>query len=189
MNYLAYILDILPKGLTIINYFNIFEVVATLIIIYLIIKKKYAIAEEVLVGILVVVFVYTPATKLMKYEEYILAMKAQPIAPTLQRFLIYAVPLTEFIAVILLAIPKLRTKGLYVSLAMLVVFTGYISLVQLNYYGRIPCSCGGIVQELGWEQHLIFNVFLIAVTVTALWTGQKITKKGKNEKDYKYQAG
>jgi len=76
---------------------------------------------------------------------------------------------------------------LYVSLGMLIAFTGYISLVQLNYYGRIPCSCGGIVRELSWTQHLFLNLYLIAITLTALWVGKKQRQKGQKDKGLHYQ--
>jgi hypothetical protein len=43
-------------------------------------------------------------------------------------------------------------------------FTTYIILI-LNFSSFIPCSCGGILEKLGWTEHLIFNFFLQVVVV------------------------
>lgn len=43
------------------------------------------------------------------------------------------------------------------------MFTAYI-IVILNYSSFVPCSCGGILEEMGWKEHLIFN---IAFTILA----------------------
>ncbi|MBS1567215.1 MAG: hypothetical protein JST39_22720 [Bacteroidetes bacterium] len=38
------------------------------------------------------------------------------------------------------------------------LFTGYVAvMLSLSYY--LPCSCGGILQALSWQGHLVFNVF------------------------------
>ncbi|WP_440704371.1 MauE/DoxX family redox-associated membrane protein [Chryseobacterium sp. 22543] len=144
---------------------------------------------EILIAILVVLFVYTPASKYSKYEEYVLAMKAQPLIPALKTFLIYAVPISEILAVILMATNKFRMLGLYFTLGLLVTFTAYISLVQLNYYGRIPCSCGGVIKTLSWKGHLFFNLFFITVTSIAIWLQRNIQKYEKNPTNLRFNAG
>jgi hypothetical protein len=105
----------------------------------------------------------------MTFHEYVLSMRAQPLQHWLSSFLTYAVPISELIAVVLLISGKFRKQGLYLSLGLLLIFTGYISLVQLNYYGRIPCSCGGVIRYMTWNQHLFFNLFFIAITGIAIW--------------------
>ncbi len=47
------------------------------------------------------------------------------------------------------------------------MFTGYIIII-LNYAERIPCSCGGILNKMGWHDHLIFNIFFTALGVTGV---------------------
>ena len=138
--------------------------------------KTKIILQEILVAILVILFVYTPASKLMKFHEYQLAMDAQPITAALRTFVLYAVPISEILAVILMAIPKFRKVGLYVTLGLLLTFTGYITLIQMNYYGRIPCSCGGVIKSLSWTQHLYFNLTFITINIIAIWLHSNIAK-------------
>lgn len=124
--------------------------------------------ELIIMG-LVFLFVYTPASKLMKFHEYALTMKAQPFAPWFSTFLIYAVPATEILAVILLVLPLTRKIGLYVSMVLMTLFTGYIGLIQLNYYGKIPCTCGGFISSLTWNEHLALNVAIMLLIGLAFW--------------------
>ncbi|MFY0255406.1 MauE/DoxX family redox-associated membrane protein [Chitinophaga sp. 30R24] len=143
---------------------------------------------ELLISSIVILFVYTPTSKLLKVQEYILAMKAQPLLPWFQQFLIYAVPTSEYLVVILLAIPKYRKIGLNLSLVLLILFTGYISLIQLNYYGRIPCSCGGVIRSMNWYEHLIFNVFFIFINILSIWLNKQIHKVENVNQSYKLSA-
>ncbi|SEW39321.1 MauE/DoxX family redox-associated membrane protein [Chitinophaga arvensicola] len=138
--------------------------------------KMKKILLELFTAILVILFIYTPTSKLLKFHAYTRSMRVQPLLPALQTFLIYAVPLSEIVAVILLVIPKTRKAGLYLTLSLLFIFTGYISLIQLNFYGRIPCSCGGIFQRLNWEQHLLLNVFLLLISMAAIWLQKNISR-------------
>lgn len=131
-------------------------------------KKKQILLELIIMG-LVFLFVYTPVNKLMKFQEYKLSMKAQPFAPGFSTFLTYAVPAAEFIAVILLILPLTRKAGLYVSMFLMTLFTGYIGLVQLNYYHKVPCTCGGIISSLTWNEHLLLNIFILLLTGIGIW--------------------
>jgi hypothetical protein len=38
----------------------------------------------------------------------------------------------------------------------MVMFTAYIVAI-LNFSNYVPCSCGGVLEKLGWREHLIFN--------------------------------
>ncbi|WP_407637169.1 MauE/DoxX family redox-associated membrane protein [Daejeonella oryzae] len=58
--------------------------------------------------------------------------------------------------------------GLNFSLFLLIQFTIYIILIMLNVFGRIPCSCGGILEEMSWGQHLVFNLFFLLLTIIAI---------------------
>jgi hypothetical protein len=59
--------------------------------------------------------------------------------------------------------------GFYLSALLLIIFTGYIALVLLNYFGRVPCSCGGVIRTLGWGLHLIFNVFFLLLSFLGIY--------------------
>jgi hypothetical protein len=44
------------------------------------------------------------------------------------------------------------------------MFTTYIYII-LNFSVFIPCSCGGVLEELSWTQHLIFNICFISIAI------------------------
>nr|WP_281682026.1 MauE/DoxX family redox-associated membrane protein [Zunongwangia profunda] len=53
----------------------------------------------------------------------------------------------------------------------MIVFTIYI-WYTLNYSDYIPCSCGGIISDLNWTEHLIFNLFWIVFAIIAISTNK-----------------
>jgi hypothetical protein len=49
----------------------------------------------------------------------------------------------------------------------MILFTTYIVII-LNFSSFVPCSCGGILEKLGWTAHLIFNVVFIVLGIAAI---------------------
>lgn len=95
-------------------------------------------------------------------------MLNQVFSKSIANILVWAVPFIELLAGGLLIFLKTRLAGLYASLLLLMSFTVYIGLVMINVFGRIPCSCGGILNHLNWEQHLTFNLAFMLLTSTAI---------------------
>jgi len=89
----------------------------------------------------------------------ILSFAAVPIAISL--------PILEFLVVIFLAIPKWRLKGLYSSLTLMTTFTVYI-IAMFAVSPKMPCSCGGIIELLSWQQHIIFNSLFVLLNLWAI---------------------
>jgi len=49
----------------------------------------------------------------------------------------------------------------------MVMFTAYIFII-LNYTSFVPCSCGGVLEKLGWQSHLVFNLFFVFLAVLGI---------------------
>lgn len=49
----------------------------------------------------------------------------------------------------------------------MVIFTAYI-VVILQFSEEIPCACGGVLQSLGWKEHLIFNIVFSLIALTGV---------------------
>jgi hypothetical protein len=64
--------------------------------------------------------------------------------------------------------PKDRLIALYGSLYLMIGFSVYIYLI-LNYSDFIPCSCGGILEKLGWTEHLIFNISCVILLLISIY--------------------
>jgi len=128
--------------------------------------------------LLVVLFLYTGVSKLMEYSVFKEQIAASPILAPVAPFIAWALPLVEFAVAVALFIPAWRLWGLYASSVLMLLFTGYIAAL-LSFSEELPCSCGGILQEMSWQQHLVFNItFTVLSIVSAIL--EKKRRKAKN---------
>lgn len=104
----------------------------------------------------------------MDFGQFKGQMDKQTIPRWLAQLLTYILPETEIIASLLLIMPKTRLIGFYVAFILMLLFTGYAGLVLANYFGRVPCSCGGILKTLSWKTHFLFNLFFLILTVAGI---------------------
>jgi len=133
--------------------------------------------SELISYFFVVLFCYASFSKILDFENFQLQIAQSPILSAYAGFISYGVLGAEFLAAGLLLYPKWRTYGLSASLALMVMFTTYIYLI-LNYSDFIPCSCGGILEKLGWREHLLFNAACILLAIVALLMTEKESKAG-----------
>ena len=118
--------------------------------------------------LLIVLFCYAAVSKLISFELFRVQMRNQTIPPEAAEVLIYLLPALELLTAGLLYKSSTRRFGLIASVMLMAAFTGYITLVLLGFWDRVPCSCGGIVSGLGWSAHLIFNLFFLLIALFAL---------------------
>jgi len=134
--------------------------------------------SEVIVGLVIVLFVYTAVSKLANFDLFRRQMLLQVFPLWLSAILVWVVPFAELIAAIMLLFSNTMLKGLYLSGLLMTVFTGYIALVLLHVFEKVPCSCGGILQNMGWATHLVFNAaFLILIIVAIILKERRFSDK------------
>jgi putative oxidoreductase len=114
-------------------------------------------------------FVYAALSKWLSFTQFVDQLDNQPFSKTFSKILTYLLPSSELLIAGLLFFDRSRGLGLWASFVLMIVFTGYIILIKLNFYGHIPCSCGGVIERLTWTQHLYFNVVFIALAVWGLF--------------------
>jgi hypothetical protein len=85
------------------------------------------------------------------------------------------IPSVEIGISLLLVIPNLRKPGLLFSASLMSLFTLYIAYMLL-FTPELPCSCGGILNSLGWKEHLIFNLCF----TTLAFMGWRFSKMNKD---------
>lgn len=112
-------------------------------------------------------FIYAAFSKLIDFETFKVQLGQSPLISAYAEWIVYSIPATEIIISILLIIPRFRYLGLLSALGMMLMFTAYIIII-LNYSSFIPCSCGGILSEMNWTQHLIFNIGFVIVAIIGL---------------------
>jgi uncharacterized membrane protein YphA (DoxX/SURF4 family) len=130
--------------------------------------KSKGIAVEIVSILLIVLFVYSALSKLLEFQNFQAQLGQSPLLSAYTGFISYAVLAVEFTIALLLAIRRTRFIGLLSSFALMLLFTAYI-IVILNYSSFVPCSCGGILEKLGWREHLIFNIgFTLLAAIASL---------------------
>ncbi|GGH80610.1 hypothetical protein GCM10011379_51730 [Filimonas zeae] len=139
--------------------------------------KRKEIWLEIISWMLFILFVYTATTKLIDYKLTLSNLDGQPFSRKFSPFLAFGLPVIEFAIAGLLIFKKTMLSGLWSFLMLMLVFTGYIILIKLNFYGRVPCSCGGIISKLNWTQHLYLNLFFIALAVTGIVLYKRVSSK------------
>lgn len=113
-------------------------------------------------------WMYAAVSKLWDIDKARGEMLNQVFPLWISRILVWAVPISEIVTASLLPLARTRRFGLTISLILLTAFTGYILIVMTGIFGRIPCSCGGILEQMSWGQHLLFNLFFMALTFIAI---------------------
>lgn len=140
-------------------------------------KRKITI--EIISFLFVLLFLYASFSKLLDYQKFSVQIGQSPLLTGFGDFIPWVVIASEIGVSILLVIPRLRLAGFLGAFSLMVMFTAYIIAI-LNFSTYIPCSCGGILEKLGWTEHLIFNIFF---TVLAL-VGIVLSKSTPNRSQF-----
>ena len=126
--------------------------------------SKKQVLIECVCALLIILFLYASISKFLDFKTFIDQMNNQPLPNSWTPFLVWAIPLLEIAISIALLFEYTRMLGLYASLALMILFTVYTGIILLHFFPYIPCSCGGVIQKLTWTQHLILNLFYIALS-------------------------
>ncbi|SDL11367.1 Methylamine utilisation protein MauE [Pedobacter sp. ok626] len=129
--------------------------------------KKEAILK-LLSGIIALLFFYAAVSKLVDFEKSKHEMLNQVFSQDIALLLVWLVPVIELGIVGLLLVNAARLKGFYAALILLCVFSIYIAVTMTGAFGRIPCSCGGILNHMGYWTHLIFNLLFIGFAMLGI---------------------
>jgi hypothetical protein len=118
-------------------------------------------------ALFILLFVYAAVSKLIGFEVFAAQLKRSPILTHQAAFFSVAVPATEFLISFMLILPHWQLLGLYASFGMMVLFTAYIIAIT-RFSDDVPCSCGGVLQNMTWDEHLVFNVAFLILSVMAI---------------------
>jgi len=133
---------------------------------------KISTITEIIALLFVILFLYTGISKLMDYSVFREQIALSPLLAPVSNWVAILLPATEIIISVVLFIPRSRLIGLYASLILMVLFTGYVVYI-LNYNEHLPCTCGGVLEALSWKQRLILNGLLIALAFTGVLLGRR----------------
>lgn len=131
------------------------------------ILKHRRIIIDVISILFILLFVYAGVTKLLDYSQFVIQLKKSPLLVDISDWVSWMVPLIEIVIAFLLIFTRSRLAALYTSLTLMLTFTFYIITI-LNYSEKIPCSCGGILEKMGWTEHLIFNSIFCVLAIIGI---------------------
>jgi hypothetical protein len=117
---------------------------------------------EIICSLLIILFIYSSLSKLSAYDRFSVQLSKSPFITSFYKLVAWSIPAAEIIISFLLTIKKTRLLGLYASFFLMSLFTAYL-VIMLNFSYYIPCSCGGVLEYLSWEQHIVFNAFFIVI--------------------------
>ncbi len=120
----------------------------------------------------ILLFVYTAISKLLDFENFRVQLGQSPLLSAYAGLIAPAVIIVELLIILLLSFKVTRLKGMYSSLYLMIAFTVYIYLI-LNYSDFVPCSCGGIIEQLSWREHLVFNLAFALLAQLAIVLTEK----------------
>lgn len=141
---------------------------------------KKQIIIEVICFLFTLLFVYAAVSKLIDYQKFTIQLGQSPMLTKWAAFIAWFIPSLEIIISIMLVFKATRKIALYGALNLMVAFSMYIIIIT-NFSPYVPCSCGGVLEKLGWAQHLIFNIIfvLFAVITIILLDSKKSEMRGE----------
>jgi uncharacterized membrane protein YphA (DoxX/SURF4 family) len=123
---------------------------------------------EFIAYLFVLLFIYAAVSKLLDFENFRVQLGQSPMLGAYAEFIIWAVPLLEILVAVALSIGRYRRTALLASYTLMVMFTVYIYTI-LNYSSFVPCSCGGVLEKMSWNEHLIFNIVFIVLALLGVF--------------------
>ncbi len=112
-------------------------------------------------------FIYAATSKVIDFENFQVQLGQSPMLSAFAKYISYGVIISEIGIAFLLITAQYRIVGLILSYCLMVMFTSYIYII-LNYSSFIPCSCGGLLEELTWNEHIIFNLTFVFLIILAI---------------------
>ena len=131
-------------------------------------KNKIGLLIEAICFMFVYLFVYAASTKLLEYDLFKAQIGKSPLITKYVDLISWMVPTVEILVAVMLIFHRTRLFALYSSFSLMFAFTAYIILI-LNFSPYVPCSCGGILNGMGWTEHLIFNAVFTLLSVVGIF--------------------
>ena len=127
---------------------------------------------QIISSLLILLFAYTAISKLLAYRSFTRTLTESPLIHNGADTIAWLLPAAELVVVLLLFFPALRKRGLYASASLLFLFTVYLSYMVL-FVPHLPCSCGGVLRSMSWQQHIFFNLFFLGFSVFGIYLHTK----------------
>lgn len=128
--------------------------------------KLNAILTEIAAVVLCMLYSYAAYQKIVGHAGFVMHFKQVPVFGHFPTLSAVTIPALEIVIVLLLLLQHSRLKrlGFGLSIVLLIMFTAYLSIMKL-FASKLPCSCGGFISGLTFGKHIVFNLFLLALSI------------------------
>ena len=118
----------------------------------------------VIIFLFILLFLYTGISKLWQYNLYVTEIRGSPLLRSIPISLAWVLPALEIIVAFMMIARRWRLLGLYSCCILMTLFTIYlIALSRFDDY--IPCSCGGFLDSMPRNMHIVVNCVLASLAV------------------------
>lgn len=125
-------------------------------------------------GLIAFLFIYTSSSKILGFEKFVFELQKSPLIPLGLEDVFAILIIASELGVSYLLYQKERL-GLYSSLFLMTAFTSYLFTIK-TFSNYIPCSCGGVLEKMGWTNHIIFNIFFVLLLIISILSKDKLEK-------------
>jgi len=130
---------------------------------------------DFIAAVLIFLFVYTAINKLMDIDNFKVLISESPILSQNAGLLSWFIPAAELVASLLLFLPFSREYGFLFSSILMAIFTLYVAYMLL-FTPNLPCSCGGVIKQMSWTQHFIFNIIFFFQSIIGWRINRNLNK-------------
>jgi len=130
-------------------------------------EKRRTIVVEVISALFILLFVYAALSKVQDFQKFQVELGKSPVLNAFSGCVAFLVPGIELLIAVSLIVKRYQYLAFYASFSLMVMFSTYI-VVILKFSSYIPCSCGGILENMTWIQHLIFNIGFVLLGAFAI---------------------
>ncbi|MFV0150876.1 hypothetical protein OBJ95_09510 [Empedobacter falsenii] len=130
-------------------------------------RKYDPFIQTLICYLFIVLFIYAAVSKLMDFETFQTQLGQSPLLASYAIPISYGIIVIELITAVLLMFDQFRIIALQISLFLMMMFTTYIVII-LHFTAFTPCSCGGVLEKMGWTEHLIFNGVFVGLALIGI---------------------
>jgi hypothetical protein len=141
-------------------------------------KRHHYIANTCLF-LLIVLFSYTAINKIFALTRFRFQLSLFPWLHAHPLLVALAIIWIEIAIIALLMTPRRIVAGFIASLILLSLFTAYL-LIMLLTTPNLPCTCGGVLEQLSWPQHIGLNLLFIGISILGLVSERRARQFRKN---------
>lgn len=123
---------------------------------------------EIISALFILLFLYTAINKSMNIQSTARVLAKSPFFPAYSLIIAWTVVIMEYVVAAMLFFHKTRKAGLYLSFWLMAGFTAYIAYMKA-FVPDLPCSCGGVISGMTWNQHLVFNIFFTLLALAGIY--------------------